>query len=151
MAEDLTDLEAAHLVRKHPRTLQRWCQVGKLPGAYKAGRSWRIPRSALREAGLGLDSAREEDYVRQLRGARAVLEEIAAELDELRRVGFDREPRQRRDWRRTAQELTRLEQALEGLPGLAAKVPERLLKDPARGGASDRLGKGRFATRAPSA
>lgn len=43
----LTDAEAAAELRKHPRTIRRWCQAGRLPGAFKAGRSWRIPRSAL--------------------------------------------------------------------------------------------------------
>jgi Helix-turn-helix domain len=42
----------ARLLRKDPRTMQRWCRQGKLPGAYKAGRSWRIPPAALREAKL---------------------------------------------------------------------------------------------------
>ena len=37
----------AQALGKSVRTIQRWCQAGKLPGSYHAGRSWRIPRSAL--------------------------------------------------------------------------------------------------------
>jgi len=149
VSEHLTDLEAARLLRKHPRTIQRWCQAGKLPGAYKAGRSWRIPPPALRQAGLPSGRKPEEDYVLELRKATAVVGEIAAELEELRQLGLDEEPRRRRDWRRVAQQLARLEQALEGLPELAAKVPERLLDDLARGRSPGRGGRGqarRFAT-----
>jgi hypothetical protein len=43
----LTDVEVAALLRKHPRTIRRWCQADQLPGAHKAGRSWRVPRSSL--------------------------------------------------------------------------------------------------------
>lgn len=74
MATDLTDGEAAGLLGKHPRTIQRWCQAGKLPGAYKAGRSWRIPRAALRQAKLGPALA-EDDWVRQARLAIALCAE----------------------------------------------------------------------------
>jgi excisionase family DNA binding protein len=44
---DLSDREVAQALGKSVRTIQRWCQAGKLPGAYRAGRPWRIPRSAL--------------------------------------------------------------------------------------------------------
>jgi excisionase family DNA binding protein len=129
VASDLTDVEVARLVGKHPRTIQRWCQDEKLPGAYKAGRSWRIPRRALRGAGLP-GTADGEDYVRELSVATRVVEEIAAELRELRELGFWSEPRVRRDWSRTVQDLRRLEQALEGLSSLAGQVPERLQRRP---------------------
>jgi len=46
-AHDLTDREVARALRKSLRTVQRYCAKGALPGAYKAGRSWRIPRAAL--------------------------------------------------------------------------------------------------------
>lgn len=26
-----------------PRTLQEWCKAGKVPGAFKMGKDWRIP------------------------------------------------------------------------------------------------------------
>jgi excisionase family DNA binding protein len=52
-AGDLSDREVARVLRKSVRTIQRWCQAGKLPGAYHAGRSWRIPRSALDAAHRG--------------------------------------------------------------------------------------------------
>ncbi|MGH8574287.1 MAG: helix-turn-helix domain-containing protein [Gammaproteobacteria bacterium] len=52
MTTDMTDMEVAEALRKHRRTIQRWAQKGLLPGAYKAGRAWRIPRSALHRANL---------------------------------------------------------------------------------------------------
>lgn len=47
MSRDLTDRELAKALHKHPRTIQRWAASGRLPSAYKAGRSWRIPLSSL--------------------------------------------------------------------------------------------------------
>jgi len=44
---DLSDREVAQALRKSVRTVQRWCASGRLSGAYKAGRSWRIPRATL--------------------------------------------------------------------------------------------------------
>jgi excisionase family DNA binding protein len=52
-AGDLSDLEVARALGKSVRTVQRWCESGKLPGAYKAGRSWRIPRASLPRAHSG--------------------------------------------------------------------------------------------------
>ena len=66
---------------KHPRTIQRWCQQGKLPGSYKSGRSWRIPTDALTRARL--DKALESDTLEsQLKSAQAVLDQLLAELDD---------------------------------------------------------------------
>lgn len=42
-----TDREVAAALRKSQRTIQRWCAAGRLPGAFKAGRAWRIPEVAL--------------------------------------------------------------------------------------------------------
>jgi excisionase family DNA binding protein len=39
--------EVAKLLGFHPDTVRLWCREGKLPGARKFGRDWRIPRSAL--------------------------------------------------------------------------------------------------------
>lgn len=47
LTPDLSDREAAEALRVHVRTVQRWCAKGALPGAYKAGRRWRIPRASL--------------------------------------------------------------------------------------------------------
>src|SRR5688572_9196754 len=84
MGADLTDVEAARLVRKHPRTIQRWCTKGRLRGAYKAGRSWRIPADALVKAGLG--AALEPDTLEsKLAVAHAAVQELLAELDDAAR------------------------------------------------------------------
>jgi len=62
MARDLADHEVARELGMHPRSIQRRCQAGTLPGAYKAGRSWRIPRSALRGAQrAGVQTARQRE------------------------------------------------------------------------------------------
>ncbi len=63
----------------HKRSIQRRCQAGKLPGAYKVGRSWRIPPSALRTAEL--DRAfRPDEVERELRAATLVCRTLAAEI-----------------------------------------------------------------------
>jgi excisionase family DNA binding protein len=46
-APDLSDREVADALQKSVRTVQRWCNSGKLSGAYHAGRAWRIPRASL--------------------------------------------------------------------------------------------------------
>ena len=43
-----TMVEVAELQRVEPRTVTRWIVTGKLR-AYKAGRLWRIPQSAVTE------------------------------------------------------------------------------------------------------
>src|SRR5437868_2556501 len=88
VAADLTDTEVAQRLGKHPRTIQRWCSAGRLPGAYKAGRSWRIPHAALRRAELGA-ALEQDDYRSELRAAVRACEEIRQELSTLR---LDQEP-----------------------------------------------------------
>jgi len=77
---DLTDREVAKALRKSVRTVQRWCESGKLSDAYKAGRSWRIPERSL--------DAVHRDAVRRL--ARDplgdVIEEMRATSAQLRRA-----------------------------------------------------------------
>lgn len=131
MATDLTDVQAAKLLGKDPRTIQRWCAQGpsgKLPDAYKAGRSWRIPRGAVIAAGLGA-ALRGDDYVGELRVAVGACALIRAEIESL---NVNEEPLVRRDWRVLSRELQRLEAALSGLSELAGKVPEALLPERAR-------------------
>jgi excisionase family DNA binding protein len=122
---DLTDVEVAKLLRKHPRTIQRRCQAGELPGAYKAGRSWRIPPRALREAKLG-EALISDDAERELRAATLVCEQLRGEMEALKlrsgRLHPD-PPADGRSWGRLAKELESLEQALSGLPALARRVP----------------------------
>ena len=60
---DLTDREVAERTRASLRTVQRWCSNGRLPGAYKVGRAWRIPTTAL-------DTLVERRGVRAVRRAR---------------------------------------------------------------------------------
>ncbi len=126
MARDLTDTEVADELGMHPRSIQRRCKAGNLPGAYKAGRSWRIPRSALRAAQL--DRAfRPRESESELRAATLRCREARAEMEEARRSG----PRAvRSDWRRLVRELSSLHEALEGLPLSTRQLPSWL---PGRG------------------
>jgi len=92
MTRDLSDREVARALGKHPRSIQRWCGAGRLPGAYKAGRSWRIPRSALRAAQVdrALGSGGIE---RELRAAAVACRELRSDLegaDERRRAALGR-------------------------------------------------------------
>ena len=126
MARDLTDREVARELGMHPRSIQRRCQAKKLPGAYKAGRSWRIPRSALRAAQL--DRAfRPRDSEPELRAATLRCRELQAEMDEVRRSGGGAV---RSDWHRLVRELADLHEALEGLPRESRQLPSWL---PGRG------------------
>jgi excisionase family DNA binding protein len=122
MARDLTDKEVARELGMHPRSIQRRCKAGALPGAYKAGRSWRIPRSALQAAEL--DRAfRPDELERELRAATLACRTLAAEIDagkRRRRAPVDR------DWARVARELEHLREALDRLPGKPSEVPSWL-------------------------
>lgn len=46
--EWLSSQAAAKLVGCHWRTIVRTCAAGKIPGAYKVGNEWQIPRAGLR-------------------------------------------------------------------------------------------------------
>jgi hypothetical protein len=106
----------ARLVRKDVRTVQRWCVAGKLPRAYKAGRSWRVPTDALINAGLG--SALEPDTLEaHLATAQAVIERLIAELDESARRR--QPPIVARDWDDIATSARRLRSASQRLAQLA--------------------------------
>ncbi|MCA1700698.1 MAG: helix-turn-helix domain-containing protein, partial [Actinobacteria bacterium] len=88
MSRDLSDQQVAQALGKHPRSIQRWCQAGKLPGAYKAGRSWRIPRAALRAARVDR-ALRSDGIARELLAATLACRELCADLegsDERRRA-----------------------------------------------------------------
>lgn len=125
MARDLTDWEVARELGMHPRSIQRRCQAGKLPGAYKAGRSWRIPRSALRAAQL--DRAfRPRGGERELHAATLRCRELKAEMEAVRRSGPGAV---RSNWRRVVGELADLHDALEGLPRESRQLPSWLLED----------------------
>lgn len=73
-AADLSDQEVADVLGKAVITVQKWCKTGKLAGAYKAGRSWRIPEDAL--------DAVQRDAVR--RAARGPLYELMPHLQTAR-------------------------------------------------------------------
>jgi len=128
MQGDLSDKEVAKLLRKHPRTIQRRCQAGKFPGAYKAGRSWRIPRQTLREAKLGEALVRDA-VERELRAATIACEQLRQELEALK--AKPRPPFASafedggRNWRAVHHQLDKLQEALRGLPELAGSVPGR--------------------------
>lgn len=86
MARDLTDQEVARELGVHPRSIQRRCKAGTLPGAYQVGRSWRIPRWGLRAAEL--DRAfRPDELERELRAATLACRTLAAEIEEESGVG----------------------------------------------------------------
>ncbi len=125
MTRDLSDREVARALGMHPRSIQRWCQAKKLPGAYKAGRSWRIPRSALRAAQL--DRAfRPRRGERELYAATLRCRELHAEMDEVRRSGPSAV---RSNWRGVVCELADLHDALEDLPRDRRQLPSWLLED----------------------
>ena len=50
MPDVLTVPEVADVLRVDHTTVRRMCDRGSLPGAFRAGRQWRIPRAALPEA-----------------------------------------------------------------------------------------------------
>jgi excisionase family DNA binding protein len=119
MARDLTDVEVARELGMHRRSIQRRCQAGTLPGAYKAGRAWRIPRSALRAAELDR-VFRSDEVERELHAATLVCRELAAELREGQTLLRAPAPR---NWRRIARELEALNEALGRLPTNPDEVP----------------------------
>ncbi len=41
-AEYLTSEEAAAILKIHPKTFVLWLEQGKVPGALKLGRNWRV-------------------------------------------------------------------------------------------------------------
>jgi len=53
---DLTDREVAELLGPSVVTVQRWCRDGRLAGAYKVGRKWRIPVRAADEMRSSTDA-----------------------------------------------------------------------------------------------
>jgi len=119
MERDLTDLEVATALGKHPCTIQRWCSKGTLPGSYKAGRSWRIPRAALRAARVA--RAFEPDAVEdELRAATVAAQELGREVEDLRRT---RRASRRLNWRVIAREVGALKAALSVLPDHPDQVP----------------------------
>ncbi len=44
-AEYLTSEEAAAVLKIHPKTFVLWLEQGKVPGALKLGRNWRVTRA----------------------------------------------------------------------------------------------------------
>jgi len=47
MQQDLTIDELSVIVRKHPETLRKLARKMQLPGAYRLGKTWRIPAEAV--------------------------------------------------------------------------------------------------------
>jgi excisionase family DNA binding protein len=43
----LSTNEVAHVMGFNSRTIARWCREGRIDGAVKMGRVWRIPRKSL--------------------------------------------------------------------------------------------------------
>ena len=50
--------ETAEILRIHPKTVQRYLRLGKLPGV-KLGKAWRVPKSAL----LSIAQQRKPEYL----------------------------------------------------------------------------------------
>lgn len=55
----LTLPEAAKYLQVHPVTLYRLLKTGRLPGAFKIGRVWRINREALEHLATGVKAGDE--------------------------------------------------------------------------------------------
>src|SRR4051794_15279145 len=102
----------------HKRTIQRWCLAKKLPNAYRVGRSWRIPRRAVRDSAVARAMI-EEPVERELRAATELCDQLRGELTNLanRRIAVlgTEPPPAMRDWRTIGQELAALETATDGL------------------------------------
>lgn len=47
--DDLTTKEAALVLRIAFPTIHKWLREGRIPGAYKKGRDWFIPRGSLQK------------------------------------------------------------------------------------------------------
>ena len=133
MARDLSDREVARELGKHPRTIQRWCLAGDLPGARKVGCRWRIPAADVRATRVGEDGGA-DDVERELRAARVVCEQLRQEME----VAIDRRAPVERNWRSIARELEKLHQGLGGLPSRPDEVPSFLAAQPTRARASRR-------------
>ena len=122
MTADLNDVEVARLFRKDVRTVQRWCMAGKLPGAYKSGRSWRITTDALIRAGLG--TALEPDRLEsKLTAAQAVVDQLLSEIDDSARR--KQPPIVEREWDSVARSARKLGSTSKRLAEGAAAVHER--------------------------
>ena len=122
VARDLTDREAARELGKHPRTIQRWCTSGALPGARKVGRSWRIPPEAVRATRVA-HADRGDPVERDLRAAALACGQLKRELE------VAKDPRAgpaERNWRRVAREIEKLHWALADLPSKPSEVPSWL-------------------------
>ncbi len=119
MARDLSDREVARQLDKHPRTIQRWCNAGALPGARKLGRSWRIPPEAVRAAKVARANGG-DSVERELRAAVVVCRQLRREIE----VAKDPRPESvARNWRRVAREIEKLHEALAELPSKPSEVP----------------------------
>ena len=109
---DLTDREVALALRKHVRTVQRWCASGRLADAYKAGRAWRIPAASL-EAVAGHEFERLRSG---LEAAVTACERLRADANAAaqarRRWG---ETPTSRDWTAVTADIAAIEQALAGV------------------------------------
>ena len=117
---DFTDHQVAQLLQKHPRTIQRWCQEGKLPGCYKAGRSWRIPPGVLRKAGLA--KALETDDIRSdFAAAQGVIASLRTELEQA--IESKQAPVVPRNWRLIQRSAKQLADDSARLADLASKAP----------------------------
>jgi len=82
-----TDREAALALNVSPRSVQRYCSDGKLPGAFKEGRSWRIPAQALRAFQLSnLDERPEDPVLDELRAANEAIVHLGERVDVSERV-----------------------------------------------------------------
>src|SRR5437879_848682 len=50
---DLTVAQVAELLNRPESTIRDWLDSGRLAGAYKRGRVWRVPRTAINKGKLG--------------------------------------------------------------------------------------------------
>jgi excisionase family DNA binding protein len=67
--EDLTVEQAAKHLHRSESTIRDWVESGRLPGAYKRGRVWRVPRAALTN---GIPTERVDEDAARLGAWRAV-------------------------------------------------------------------------------
>jgi excisionase family DNA binding protein len=67
--DDLTVEQAAKHLHRSESTIRDWVESGRLPGAYKRGRVWRVPRTALNN---GIPTGRVDNGLARLGAWRAV-------------------------------------------------------------------------------
>lgn len=75
----LTVKQAAEISQVKPYTMREWCKKGKVKGAKKIGRDWRIPDYFMAEAkGVTVEPVKEVEKVAPVTDFRSLVKSISA-------------------------------------------------------------------------